>query len=176
MNNPYKKITAHIITHGALALTLILVFFLMFKGVTNILNALLVPIVLHTFSINKKSRDIVVLYFAAILLCALLFNLQLLFIFFYCLIASLLSLLHEKKVNPILSLFIMSVSTGILFGIAIALTDLIFLTNMGKIMIKLCRSNLYLYSLLLMGEGTLVGSCLYFISKTINKKITKYGS
>ena len=46
------------ITRGALAIALICIFFTIFKGTTNIFNALLVPTALYISLINQRVKEI----------------------------------------------------------------------------------------------------------------------
>lgn len=115
------KINLNMITRGAMALALIFVFFTIFKGVTNILNAFLIPLTLFLCTIDQKRKQIFTLYCAVIIFCSLFFNIQLFFIIFYCLIAFLLIKLREKKVNVILSSLILTLTISCSFWISIML-------------------------------------------------------
>jgi len=53
---------ASMITQGAIGIALIFVYFSLFKGPTNIINALLIPITLFLISIKQKKKDIFILY------------------------------------------------------------------------------------------------------------------
>ena len=166
----FKKITTSAIGQGALALAIICVLFLIFKGATNILNALLVPITLYTFSLNKNRSEMLTTYIAAILLCALLFNFQVLFIVFYCGISILLLLLY-KRVNAIFFILILSTVICLCLYSAILLTDYIFGTNMLKITLKVLNGNMLVYLMVVIIEGFIVGTSQYFFLKLINKRM-----
>ena len=57
--------TVRSITFGALTIALIVVFFTFFKGVTNILNAFFVPMILFSFSINRNTLELLAVFVAA---------------------------------------------------------------------------------------------------------------
>ncbi len=169
-NNRFKKITTSAIVQGALALAIISVLFLIFKGATNILNALLVPITLYTFSLIKNKSEIFITYIAAILLCAFLFISQVFLMMFYCGISILLLLLY-KRVNAVFFIFILSIVICLCFYSAILLTDYIFGTNMLKITLKALNGNMLVYLMVIIIEGFIVGKAQYFFLKLINKRI-----
>lgn len=171
-----NRIPASSIAQGALTIALIVVFFLFFKGVTNIINAFLVPLTLFIFSINKRNSETILLYFAVFIICALFFNLQVFFIVFYCLIAVLLKILLTKKITTLLSAAILSIANAVSFWVAIRLTDYIFLTQMGNIMLKLFNGNIYTCALVLLAEGMIVGVNQLFISRAVYRRILKNAS
>lgn len=171
-----NRIPSSSIAQGALTIALIVVFFLFFKGVTNIINAFLVPLTLFIYSINKRNSETILLYFAVFIICALFFNLQVFFIVFYCLIAVLLKILLTKKINTLLSAAILSIANAVSFWVAIRLTDYIFLTQMGNIMLKLFNDSLYTYALVLLVEGMIVGVSQLFISRAVYRRILKSAS
>jgi len=166
-----QTIPVRSITFGALTIALIVVFFSIFKGVTNILNAFFVPMILFSFLINRKAIELVAVFAAAIAMCALFFNLQLVFIVFYCIIALILLILSRKNINFVLSAAILSTGVTFFFWSAINLTDILFKTRMNEIMMKLMNGNWFRYMLLLTFEGTVVGVCQLFASRIVLKKL-----
>ena len=172
MKKDITTIKLNIITRGAMALALIFVFFSLFKGVTNILNAFLIPLTLYLSSINQNIKQILTLYFALIIFCFLFFNVQFFFIIFYCGIAFLLTKLGEGKVNIVLSALILTITISFSFWIAIMLTDHFFLTNMNDIIMKVLKENTFAYGMMLIVEGALVGVSQLFISRIFYKRIS----
>ncbi|MEI7884888.1 MAG: hypothetical protein WCI30_06010 [Clostridia bacterium] len=159
------------ITQGALVVALIMVFFLIFKGVTNIFNALLVPLSLYLVAIGKAKRDIFSIYLFFLVMCAIFFSIQIIFAIFYCGIAFLLAQLLAKKTYPLLAVISLAITTTISFGLAISLTDFFFLTEMSKIILRVINNNMITYSLLLLAEGSLVASLLYLTAKIARKRL-----
>lgn len=166
--------TVRSITFGALTIALIVVFFTFFKGVTNILNAFFVPMILFTFSINRNTLELLAVFVAAIAMSALFFNLQLVFIVFYCIIALILSILSRKNINFVLSAVILSAAVTFFFWSAINLTDILFKTRMNEIMLKLMNENKFLYMMLLTFEGTVVGIGQLLASRFVLKKLRAF--
>lgn len=168
-----EKITVklNMITRGAMAMALIFVSFSLFKGVTNILNAFLVPMALYLCCVNQEQKQILTLYSAVIIFCFLFFNIQFFFIIFYCFMAFLLINLHEKKVNTVLSVLILTITVSLSFWIAIMLTDHFFLTNMYSIIMKVLKGNVFKYAMMLIFEGALVGVSQLFVSKMFYKRV-----
>ncbi len=173
-DNKVQQISIRSITFGALTIALIVVFFSLFKGITNILNAFFVPITLFFYSINRKALELVTVYLAAIVVCALLFNLQLIFIVFYCAIAHILTIINKKSTGIALSIIAFSAIVTLFFWMAILLTDFLFKTHMSEIILKLMNGNRVNYMLLLTFEGTVIGISQVFASRFILKKLRAF--
>lgn len=173
-DNKVQPLSVRSVTFGALTIALIVVFFTFFKGVTNILNAFFVPITLFSFSINRKASELLAVSAGAIAICALFFNLQLIFIVFYCVIALILSTLNRKNAGIVVSAITLSVAVTIFFWIAIMLTDTLFKTHMSEILLKLMNDSRVYYILLLTFEGTMVGISQLFVSRLISKKLRAF--
>ncbi|HEY5561769.1 MAG TPA: hypothetical protein VIK72_08460 [Clostridiaceae bacterium] len=159
------------ITRGAMAIALIFVSFSLFRGVTNILNALLVPLTLYLSSINQKKKQIFTLYSVVIIFCLIFFNMQFFFIIFYCCIAFLILKLREKNINAVLSALILTLTISFSFWIGIMLTDYFFLTNMNDVILKVLRGNFFAYGMMLIIEGALVAVSQLFISRMFYKRL-----
>jgi hypothetical protein len=159
------------ITQGALAVAMVLVFFSLFKGVTNILNAFAVPLILYAVSVGKKFREIFWVYLVALIFCAVFFNLQIIFICVYCGIAFLLDRLTRRGGHVLLSGFILSVAVTLGFWLAILCTDYLFATQMNAIMMKVYQGKIVVYIAVLYIEGALVGSGQLLLSRKIRKRI-----
>jgi hypothetical protein len=71
----------------------------------------------------------------------------------------------------LLSIVILSAVSATSFWFAIILTDYVFLTQMGNIMLKLFNGNSYAYALMLIVEGMIVGISQLFVSRAIYKRI-----
>jgi hypothetical protein len=159
------------ITRGALAIALICVYFTVFKGVTNIFNALLVPLTLYLSTVNQTKKGMFTIYGVLILFCFLFFKVQFIFTLFYCGIAFLLTLLQKKHVSTPLSALILTVTISTSFWISIVLTDYFFLTHMGDIMLKVFHGNYIVFLAVLLFEGALVGISQLFLAKLFYKRL-----
>ena len=171
MRKEKDTIKLNMITRGAMAMALIFVSFSLFKGVTNILNAFLVPMALYLCCVNQKQKQILTLYSAVIIFCFLFFNIQFFFIIFYCFMAFLLINLRVKKVNTVLSVLILTITVSFSFWVAIMLTDHFFLTHMYGIIMKVLKGNVLEYGMMLIFEGALVAICQLFVSKMFYKRV-----
>jgi len=166
-------IKTNIITRGALAIALIFVYFSLFKGVTNIINAFLVPLTLCVFTMKSKKKEIFIVYLAAILFSLLLFPIQSFFIVFYCGIAFLLLQIHKKNVCNALAILLLTITVSLSFWIAILLTDRVFLMNINGIMMQIFKGNIFAYTFILVFEGAIVGTGQLFLSKSFYKRIAR---
>jgi H+/Cl- antiporter ClcA len=81
--------------------------------------------------------------------------------------------LIHKNINLFLSAVILSITSTIAFWLAIMLTDYIFLTQMGRIMLELLDGNIFVYALMLTAEGILVGVSQLLLSRKIRSLIGK---
>ena len=158
------------ITKGALMLALIYIFFFLFKGVTNIFNAFLVPITLYVFSKGKNRQEKLLIYGVLITFCALFYNIQVVFVTFYCAIAYLLnSLNNNKKLNKVFTIIILSTAISLSFWVAIILTDYIFLTRINAIMMQVLKNNIIAYGIIFFIEGAVIGLILLFLSNKFDR-------
>ena len=164
---------ASMITQGAIGIALIFVYFSLFKGPTNIINALLIPITLFLISIKQKKKDIFILYSAVFIFCLLFFNLQSFFIIFYCCISFLLIKIREKKVGIALAALILTIAVSFSFLIAMFLTDYFLGTQMIGIIMGVLKGNFFVYGIMLIFEGALVGISQLFISKMLYKRVSR---
>jgi len=155
------------ITRGALSIALICVFFTIFRGPTNIINALLVPLTLYMSVINQKAKDTAVIFSTLFLVCFILFKVQMIFTFFYCILALMLRLFQNKKVPNLIAGIIMTISISLSFWISIIFTDYIFLTHISDIMLRMAHGNYFIYMSVLVFEGALVGISQLLISRKI---------
>jgi len=165
-------IKLNMITRGAMTMALIFISFLLFKGVTNILNAFIVPLVLYLCCINQKEKQIFTLYLAVIIFVVLFFKIQLFFIIFYCCIAFILTQLRKKNINTLLSTLTLTLAISFSFWIGIMLTDYFFLTRMNEIIINVMKGNIFKYSIMLIIEGALVGVSQLFVSRMFYKRLS----
>jgi len=165
-------IKLNMITRGAMTMALIFISFLLFKGVTNILNAFIVPQVLYLCCINQKEKQIFTLYLAVIIFVVLFFKIQLFFIIFYCCIAFILTQLRKKNINTLLSTLTLTLAISFSFWIGIILTDYFFLTRMNEIIINVMKGNIFKYSIMLIIEGALVGVSQLFVSRMFYKRLS----
>jgi len=164
-------IKSNMITRGAMSMALIFISFLLFKGVTNILNAFIVPLVLYLCCINQKEKQIFTLYLAVIIFIVLFFKIQVFFIIFYCAVAFILTQLRKKNINTLFSVIVLTIAISFSFWIGIMLTDFIFLTHMNEIIMNVMKGNILRYGIMLIIEGAFVGALQLFVSKIFYKRL-----
>lgn len=152
------------ITRGALAVALIYVCFLMFKGATNILNALFVPLIIYLVTLESSKKDTLALYGMIFLFCALFINIQIFFVLFYCLIASVLTFLYKTKSGKTVTILLLTLTTGSCFWLGIVLTDFVFHTQINSIMLRILNSNVFLYVMIILIEAGIVSVLLFILS------------
>lgn len=167
------RIRIQAITRGALTIALVCIFFTVFKGITNILNALLVPLVLYGSLMNLKREERYAVLVALFFVCVILFKVQVIFTIFYCIIALSLLFIQQKKWPFPLGAILLSLGISLSFWIAIEATDALFLTHMSDIMRHALNDNLLAYAGLLAFEGGLVGTGLLFVSRMYQKRLDR---
>ena len=156
-----------------MTIALICIFFTIFKGTTNILNALLVPLVLYVSLMSLKKEEGYTILGALFFVCFLFFRLQVIFTIFYILIAMLLIFVQRKKWPFPYAALLLSLALSLSFWIAIEATDALFLTHMGDIMLKAFHGNKLIYAGLIALEGTLVGIGLLAAARELRKRLHK---
>jgi len=144
------------ITRAAMALTLIFICFSIFKGTTNILNALFIPLILYFGLFQLSSREFIAVTIATILFCFIFFKVQIIFVLAYCSIALLLIWLNNKSYGWLLAAALLTVAISVSFFIALTMTDFIFGTQINTLLIRMLGGNIIAYCLLLLCEGLLI--------------------
>lgn len=157
------------ITRAAMALTLIFICFSIFKGPTNILNALFIPLILYFGLFKLSSREFIAVTIATMLFCFIFFKVQIIFVLAYCGIALLLIWLNKKSYGWLLAFALLTVAISFSFFIALTMTDFIFGTQINILLIRMLGGNIITYCLLLLCEGLLISLIQIFT-------IRKFGS
>jgi hypothetical protein len=168
------RIRIQAITRGALTIALVCIFFTVFKGVTNIFNALLVPLVLYGNLLDLRREERYAILFALVFLCAIFFKIQVIFTIFYCIIALLLLFIQRGKWSFPFGVILLTLGLSMSFWIAIEATDALFLTHMGDIMQYALHGNRLAYAGLLVFEGGFVGTGLLFAAKMLQKRLDRF--
>ncbi len=159
------------LVYNILALTLIYIFFLFFKGPTNILNALFVPLTIFIFSYRNDLRERLIFYGTVILFCALFFNIQIFFVIVYCFIAAVLRIIHVNKFKTISSFLSLTGTVSFFFYLGIVLTDAVFQTNINSIMMRVLDNNIIIYLVMIIIEASVVSILLLWFSRMFVKRI-----
>ncbi|KAF0091473.1 MAG: hypothetical protein FD141_1262 [Fusobacteria bacterium] len=161
----------NIFVYNILALAIVYILFLLFKGPTNILNALFVPLTLLIFSFKSNFKERMVFYGTVILFTALFFSVQVFFVIAYCFIAAILRVILVNKFRALGSLLLLTLSVGFLFYLGIVLTDLVFLTRINSIMMNVLNNNVFVYAMVIIVEAGFVSVLLFWFSKLFMRRI-----
>jgi len=157
-----KEITTSEITIAGVMLGLIMACYLLFRGTSNLLNGLLVPVFLYGCLSNQGRKAAVSTSIAFLFLTALVNKFQLVFSFFYLFFALCLVVISRKRVHKLVSVALMSGVVMVSFLLAIRLTDYIFLTRIEAFLLSLVQGNYWLYLLILALEGIFVAAGMVF--------------
>jgi hypothetical protein len=150
--------------YNILALAIVYILFLLFKGPTNILNALFVPLTLLIFSFKSNFKERLGFYGAVILFSAIFFNIQFFFVIAYCAIAAILRVIQVNRFRTFGSLLLLTVCVGVLFYFGIVLTDLVFSTRISSIMLSVLNNSVLAYALVIIVEAGFVSVFLLWLS------------
>lgn len=161
----------NVFVYNILALAIIYILFLLFKGPTNILNALFVPLTLLIFSFKSNFKERMIFYSTVILFSALFFNTQIFFIIAYCFIAAILRVIQVNSFKTIGSLLLLTMSVGFLFYLGIVLTDLVFQTRINSIMMNVLNNNILVYTVVIIVEAGIVSVFLFWFSKLFMRRM-----
>ncbi|MFO7814326.1 MAG: hypothetical protein R6V14_01075 [Halanaerobiales bacterium] len=142
------------LTQAALSLTLIFIFFMLFKGTTNILNSIFVPLVLYINISKFKRKEYIALVTAVLILTFLFFFQQIFFILFYALLGWVLHELFKRKRGFLLKTTVLTIVNFTGFIIIINITDLLLGTTITK-------------ALLSIGGGTQLGLVIVFFLEAL---------
>ena len=161
-----------LVVQGALAIAMVAVFLLLFRGVTNILNAFFVPLVIFAFTRGTRLEEALSVHGALLVFVALFFKLQLVFMLLYCAIGFLLDALLQQPQDEYQSrrtlLVTLTLSLAISLGLwtAVVLTDDLFGTRIQELTLLILQGNTFAYALVLWIESFLVtAGLLYFAEK-----------
>lgn len=159
------------ITRAAMALTLIFICFSIFKGTTNILNALFIPLILYFALFQLSSREFIAVTIAAILFCFIFFKVQIIFVLAYCSLALLLVWLNNKSYGWLLAVALLTVAISVNFFMALIMTDFIFGTQINILLIRMLGGNIIAYCLLLLCEGLLISLIQIFAIRKFSSRM-----
>lgn len=157
-------------TRSALAIPIVCISFMLFKGPSNILNALFVPLTIFVFTFNSNRKESIAFYIAIILFCAAFFGIQIFFISMYCVIAHSLIIVHKRRMKPFVAFPMLTFVVGFCFWLGILATDFIFYTEINQIMMKILHNNALYYFGMLAIEAGLVSFLLYGLSNIFLKR------
>ncbi len=153
------------LTKSAIFLALIVVSFLLFRGTTNIFNAVIVPLLISITIKDMKIKEGLTFIAAIILLGFMFFRFQIFFIILYALLA--VMLLYTKKNNYRFSTkaLFFSATSAVGFFIVIRMTDLVLGSPIERALIAISGGSFGNYLTLLLAQGLFVGLMLATMTK-----------
>lgn len=155
----------------ALTVALIMVFFTIFRGFANLLNAFLVPMTLYMGLKGTNKGQALTLFGAVVIAGLLFFSVQTFFILLYFTMALLLKELMKKGASNFTTGLALTLLAAAGIFAAIRLTDMIFLTRMHTIYMSMLKGNGLYYGLMLLVEGLVIGFGLAFGAKAVERRI-----
>jgi len=162
------------LTRTAIVLALIMVFYALFKGTANILNAMLVPLLLYAAISGLSLKGRMALFFALIFLSAIINVWQIFFSLIYFLLAVLIYLTTVWRLKLPLRIALVSFVAFISFLFSIRLTDLVFGTRIETTMLQFAGGNYFLYAAVIALEGFIVGAILVWAAYIYDQKSKKW--
>ena len=159
------------ITHSAISLALIFVFFSIFRGTTNILNSMLVPLVLYLNMRKQDLKSTVTTMMGMVILCGVFFKFQIFFAILYGLMALLLQKTLTGEKPFLLKAIILSLGTWIGFAVTIYITDFILGTNIMTALYSMMGGWYAGVFLLITIEAVIVGLTLTIVPPFVEKRL-----
>lgn len=159
------------LTHTAISLALIFISFLIFRGSSNIINAVTVPLILYLNYKKFSLKEYVTLILMTLIFSLLFFFQQLFFIILYALLGIFLSKLFKSNY----SFFFRMVSLTFVFFIGffgtLNITDFILGTALQQMLLSLMGGNIFFLILFYLFNSIIISLALNFITPRIEKKL-----
>lgn len=155
------------LVRGGLCIAICLLSFLIFRGMANLLNAIVIPLAVTVFTNEMSLREKSALFIALGIFCFVFFPLQILFLSFYILMSFILNFLY-KKPRRFLSSFLIFTLTVICFMIlAVYGTDIIFKTQIVKITTHLMGGNPYVFLSSIVIQSLIISAVVFKPAGTV---------
>ncbi len=159
------------LTNTAISLTLIIISFMLFRGSTNIFNAITIPLIFHLNFNRFDFKTFSTLVLLSFLIALLFFFQQLFFIFFYALMAVFIKYLLQSDHYKLIKIFILSLAFGAGFYTTLTLTDTILGTALRKVLASVAAGNIFFLILLYTVTSLFVAVSLLIIIPQIEKQL-----
>ena len=168
-----RNLMTHTLIKSALMVALIFVFFTVFRGFANLLNAFLVPMALYV-GLKEADRAQAFTLFGAVIISALLFfSVQVFFILLYFAMALMLKQLMSKSASTVKTGLWLSLVAALGIYAGIRLTDLVFLTPLHRVYMAMLGGSWLYYGLFLLAEGLMAGFGLAVVAKAVERRMAK---
>lgn len=154
---------------GAMNIVFTIVFFTVFRGMLNFLNAFLIPLSMFIFLRNMRYEEMTTTFIATLLIVFFTHQLQVVFFVSYGLAALLLIVLRKKNTNACFSILIISFFLSLSFYLATVMTDLVFMTRIRAITIAMMGGRTVSYIVYLLIFGFLTSTAIMAAISAIDK-------
>ncbi|HAE42014.1 MAG TPA: hypothetical protein DCG34_03720 [Clostridiales bacterium] len=162
-------IRTRVLVLGAMNIVLTIVFFTVFRGMLNFLNAFLIPMSMFVFLRDMGYKEMTTVFIATFFMVFVTHQLQIVFFISYGLTALLLIDLNRKVSNAFLSMLIISFFLSLNFFIATVITDFTFMTRIRVVTIAMMGGRTVTYIIYLLIFGLLTSIAIMAAISTIDK-------
>ncbi|MGM0421245.1 MAG: hypothetical protein ACQEQG_09645 [Bacillota bacterium] len=159
------------LTYSAVSLALVAVSFMLFRGVTNILNSIVVPLILY-FNLRRHDwPETAVTMLALLILTGLFFMQQLFFVILYLLLSLLLGLVMHEELSRWAKITLMTAGAAFGYFITIRLSDFMLGTNIQAALLAITAGSFPRYLILLMVEALVTAVGLVLLANILRRRI-----
>jgi hypothetical protein len=158
------------LAYGAIAITLILVSFFIFRGMTNLVNCITVPLIFLFFTQGFDQRSSLTVATTVLLAVILLFPIQIIFILIELGMAVLLRfILRKRSMTQLLYPIIVT----LLIIVGVVLTDMLFKTQINAFVLRISGGNGFSYILIFFIEGLIIAGIHYLFYHSIFLRLSR---
>lgn len=162
------------LTHTAISLALIFISFMLFRGSTNLVNAITVPLVLYINYKKFSIREYITLVLMTLIFSFLFFFQQLFFIFLYAFLGIFMAKIFQKNYGFYYRTAVFTLIFSLGFSITLNLTDLVLGTALQQMLFSIMSQNISLMILFYLFNSLIVSLALNFLTPQIEKKIVMF--
>lgn len=159
------------LSHTAFSLALIFISFMLFRGSTNIVNAVVVPTILYLNYIKFSWKEYLTLILMTLVFSILFFFQQIFFIFLYALLGIVMAKLFHGDYKKIFKIIFLTKIFAIGFFVTLNLTDLILGTALQPMLLSMMGGKILYLILFYLLNSLLVSFSLNYLVPQIEAKI-----
>ena len=157
--------------YGALCISICLLSFFAFRGLANVVNALIVPLTLGIFTQSMSLREKVTVFIALGIFVFILFLLQIVFLSFYVVLSLVLVFLYEKNIGVLKRYFAFSLLMTVFFAGALYLTDFVFKTRIASITTDILGGNVLFFFVSVAVQALVISAVVLPLFYFINQRV-----
>lgn len=159
------------LSHTAFSLALIFISFMLFRGSTNIVNAVTVPTIMYLNYIKFSLKEYLALIIITLAFSILFFFQQIFFIFLYALLGIVMAKLFHGDHKKLFKIIFLTKIFALGFFLTLNLTDLILGTALQPMLLSMMGSNVLFLVLFYLVNSLLVSLALNFFVPQIEARI-----